>query len=62
MSQQPPYLRLVEQDEIGDISEALASDWKPRRDVKTLALVGITMGILLAVICVSIVVFAVAWI
>ena len=62
MSQQPPYLRLVEKDEIGDISEALASDWKPRRDVKTLALVGITMGILLAVICVSIVVFAVAWI
>jgi len=62
MSQQPPYLRLVEQDEIGDISEALASDWKPRRDVKTLALVGITMGILLAVICVSIVVFAVTWI
>ena len=61
MSQQPPYLRLVEKDEIGDVTETLALDWKPRRDVKTLALVGITMGILLAVICVSIVAFAVAW-
>lgn len=61
MSQQPPYLRLVEQDEIGDITEALASDWKPKRDVKTLALVGIAMGILLAVVCVSIVAMALAW-
>ena len=25
MNHQPPYLRLVEKDEIGDISEALAS-------------------------------------
>jgi hypothetical protein len=48
MNHQPPYLRLVEKDEIGDISEALASDWKPKRDVKTLALAGITMGILQA--------------
>ena len=62
MSQQPPYLRLVEKDEIGDVTETLDLDWKPRRDVKTLALVGITMGILLAVICVSIVAFVVAWI
>jgi|TARA_R110000772_G_scaffold216430_1_gene326956 hypothetical protein len=62
MSQQPPYLRLVEKDEIGDVTETLASDWKPKRDVKTLALVGITMGILLAVVCVSIIAFVIAWI
>ena len=62
MSQQPPYLRLVEKDEIGDVTETLALDWKPRRDVKTLALVGITMGILLAVVCVSIIAFVIAWI
>ena len=61
MNHQPPYLRLVEKDEIGDISEALASDWKPKKDVKALALVGIAMGILLAVVCVSVVAFAVAW-
>ena len=61
MNHQPPYLRLVEKDEIGDISEALASDWKQKRDVKTLALAGITMGILLAVICTSIIAMAVAW-
>lgn len=61
MNHQPPYLRLVEKDEIGDISEALASDWKPKRDVKTLALAGITMGILLGVICTSIIAMAVAW-
>jgi hypothetical protein len=61
MNHQPPYLRLVEKDEIGDISEALASDWKPKRDVKTLALAGITMGILLAVVCTSIIAMAVAW-
>ena len=62
MSQQPPYLRLVEKDEIGDVTETLDLDWKPRRDVKTLALVGITMGILLAVVCVSIIAFVIAWI
>jgi len=62
MSQLPPYLRLVEKDEIGDISEALASDWKPRRDVKTLALVSITMGILLGVVVLSIIAMAIAWI
>ena len=61
MNHQPPYLRLVEKDEIADISEALDSDWKPKKDVKALALVGIAMGILLAVVCVSIVAFAVAW-
>ena len=47
MSQQPPYLRLVEKDEIGDVTETL---------------VGITMGILLAVVCVSIIAFVIAWI
>jgi len=62
MSQLPPYLRLVEKDEIGDISEALASDWKPRRDVKTLALVSIAMGILLGVVVLSIIAMAIAWI
>jgi hypothetical protein len=61
MSHQPPYLRLVEQDEIGNITEALASDWKPKKDVKALALVGIAMGILLAVVCTSIIAMAVAW-
>jgi len=61
MNHQPPYLRLVEKDEIGDISEALASDWKPKRDVKTLALVGITMGILFGVVCVSIAAMILVW-
>ncbi len=61
MNHQPPYLRLVEKEEIGDISEALSSDWKPRRDVKTLALVAVAMGILFAVVCTSIIAFAVAW-
>ena len=61
MNHQPPYLRLVEKDEIGDISEALASDWKPKKDVKALALVGIAMGILLAVVCTSIIAMAVVW-
>ena len=61
MSQQPPYLRLVEKEEVGDISEILASDWKPKRDVKTLALAGITMGMLFGIICVSIVALALAW-
>ena len=61
MNHQPPYLRLVEKEEVGYISEALSSDWKPKHDVKTLALVGITMGILFGVIGISLVALAVAW-
>jgi len=61
MRETPPYLRLVEKEEIGDISEALSTDWKPKHDVKTIALIGVTMGILCAVVAISLLAFAMVW-
>jgi hypothetical protein len=61
MKENPPYLRLLEQEEIGDISVVLSTDWKPKHDIKTLTLIGITMGILCGVVALSIVAMVIAW-